>query len=297
MSFLRAKPALNKTRFADVRTVTQTGSTNADMKLLLSSAGSVETRKESPQVSPIVLLADHQTAGRGRLDRTWQAPPGTSLLMTIGLPLVGISGEYQTWLTTCLALSVTDATQKLGLEQVRIKWPNDLVCDAGAVSGAEEPTEATSRDEEPRFGYFKLGGILAELHQIPGAGSCALLGLGLNVNWPEVPTELSGIASSLNKVVGHEIDREELLIQILLALDARWLPMLEEPAGDLSVMFDTYRSRSATIGSRVRVVLPQGDLVGTAADIAADGALLLRDDSGVEHVVTVGDVVHARPAS
>jgi BirA family biotin operon repressor/biotin-[acetyl-CoA-carboxylase] ligase len=297
VSFLRAKPALNKTRFADLRTVTQTGSTNADMKLLLSSAGSVETLKDPRQVSPIVLLADHQTAGRGRLDRTWQAPPGTSLLMTIGLPLVGISDEYQSLLTTCLALSVTDATQKLGSGQVRIKWPNDLVCDAAAVSGAEEPTEATAREEEARLGYFKLGGILAELHQIPGVGACALLGLGLNVNWPEVPTELLGIASSLNKAVGHEIDREELLLQILLALDARWLPLLEEPSGDLSVLFDTYRSRSATIGSRVRVVLPQGELVGTAADIAVDGALLLRDDFGAEHVVTVGDVVHSRPTT
>jgi len=289
VSFLRAKSALNKTRFADLRTVPQTGSTNADMKVLLSSAAAAGTMREPLQTRPIVLLADHQTAGRGRLSRQWQAPAGSSLLMTIGLPLAEFPPEHLTLLTTCLALAVTDATQALGIEQVNIKWPNDLVCDSAPVS------EPSPNRAERAPSYFKLGGILAELHQIPGVGECALLGLGLNVNWPDLPPELVGIASSLNRIVGHEIDREQLLIELLTSLDATWLPELQNPTGDHSLLFRTYRERSATIGTRVRVELPQGELVGVATAIAADGALLLCDDSGHDHVVTVGDVVHLRP--
>ena len=301
VSFLRAKSALNKTRFADLRTVPQTGSTNADMRVLLSSAGAAGTMQEPLQTRPIVLLADHQTAGRGRLSRQWQAPAGSSLLMTIGLPLADFPPEHLTLLTTCLALAVTDATRALGIEQVNIKWPNDLVCDSAVVSESvsERVSEALSEPSANRSeegpSYFKLGGILAELHQIPGVGDCALLGLGLNVNWPELPTELVGIASSLNKILGQEIDREQLLIELLTSLDTKWLPELQNPEGDQSVLFQAYRTRSATIGTRVRVELPQGELVGMATDIAADGALLLCDDSGDEHVVTVGDVVHLRP--
>ncbi len=296
MSFLRAKTTLDRTRFADLRTVPQTGSTNADMKMLLSSAGSVETLQEPRQVSPIVLLADHQTAGRGRLNRTWQAPPGSSILMTIGLPLAGLSAERRSLLTTCLALAVTDATQELGIEQVRIKWPNDLVCDATAVAGAAVDADGTAAGVDGIGpGYFKLGGILAELHQIPGVGDCALLGLGLNVNWPEVPTELLGIATSLNKISGHQVSCEDLVINLLQSLDAQWLPILEESDSDLTVLFDTYRSRSGSLGRRVRVTLPQGELVGLATNVTIDGALLLLDDAGREHVVTVGDVVHLRP--
>ena len=297
VSFLRAKSALNKTRFADLRTVPQTGSTNADMKVLLSSAGAAGTMQEPLQTRPIVLLADHQTAGRGRLSRQWQAPAGSSLLMTIGLPLAQFAPEHLTLLTTCLALAVTDSTRALDIEQVNIKWPNDLVCDSEPVSEpvSETASEASAIGAERAPSYFKLGGILAELHQIPGVGECALLGLGLNVNWPELPPELVGIASSLNRIVGHEIDREQLLIELLTSLDAKWLPELQNPTGDHSLLFRTYRERSATIGTRVRVELPQGELVGMATGIAADGALLLCDDSGHDHVVTVGDVVHLRP--
>jgi len=263
---------------------------------LLSSAAA-EAMQEPLQARPIVLLADHQTAGRGRLSRQWQAPAGSSLLMTIGLPLAQFAPEHLTLLTTCLALAVTDATRALGIEQVNIKWPNDLVCDSERVNEpvSEPVSEASSIGAERVPSYFKLGGILAELHEVPDVGLCALLGLGLNVNWPELPPELVGIASSLNQVAGHEIDREQLLIELLTSLDAKWLPELQNPTGDHALLFQKYRERSATIGTRVRVELPQGELVGMATGIAADGALLLCDDLGHDHVVTVGDVVHLRP--
>lgn len=267
------------------------------MKLLLSAAGSAEMRQGTTQVSPIVLLADHQTAGRGRLNRSWQAPPGSSLLMTIGLPLTAIAADRRSLLTNCLALAVIDALHQLDINQVGIKWPNDLVCEPDPVSeSTADSKQALSADGNTQ-GYYKLGGILAEIHQIPRLGDCALLGLGLNVNWPEVPTELLGIASSLNKIAGHEISREDLVIYLLRSLDAQWLPILEEPDSSLAVIFETYRARSASLGRRVHVTLPQGELVGLATNLSPEGALLLLDDAGTEHVVTVGDVVHLRPTS
>ena len=280
MSFHRAKATLVGTRFADLRSVADTGSTNADMRGLLDAAALAGVSVPSP----IVLLADHQSAGRGRLDRSWQAPPGSSVLMSIGLPVPTIPPERRSLLTSCLALAVTDATASLGLDQVQIKWPNDLVVDAptdGAGAGSGGP------------GYRKVGGILAELHPVAGSGDCLILGIGLNVNWPEIPDELALLATSLNHVAGHDIDRDDLVAQILTLLDRVWLPALD--AADLAPLSEAYVARSATLGRDVRVELPGSELIGRATRVAADGALVVVDAAGTEHTVTVGDVVHLRP--
>lgn len=268
VSFERAKAQVAGTRFADLRWVAETGSTNADVRELLAGRASGG--------QPVVLVADHQTAGRGRLERSWEAPPGTSVLMTIGLPADGLVARRRTLLTTALALSVTEVRPEL-----TIKWPNDLVVPAPAG--------------DP-LGYRKLGGILAEVHHLDSAGQWALLGIGLNVNWPEIPTELQGSATSLNQVVGAEVDREELVAGILRSFDQVWLPVLErpEPPRDLHL---AYRSRSATLGRQVRVELPDGQILGVATDVDDDGALVLTDDSGTTRTVTVGDVVHLRPVT
>jgi len=277
VSFHRAKSALLGTRFADLRSVAETGSTNADVRTLLGSAGL--SGVASP--SPIVLVADHQTAGRGRLDRSWEAPPGASILMSIGMSVADLQVERRGLLTTCLALAVVDATAEAGLQQVRIKWPNDLVVEVPA-------------DEASGPGYRKLGGILAELVTVEGAGDCVVLGLGLNVNWPEVPAELAGTATSLNHLAGHDLDREDLVAGILRSLDALRLPQLESGGPPVALAAD-YREHSATLDRRVRIELPQGELTGVAVEVTADGALVVADDAGERHTVTVGDVVHLRP--
>ena len=268
MSFERAKAALAGTRFADLRWVPSTGSTNADMVELLGSAAAV-----GAPAAPIVLVADHQSAGRGRLDRTWEAPPGASVLMTIGLPPVGVPPERRTLLTAALAAAVTDAQPEL-----RIKWPNDLVAVGAGADGSDR----------------KVGGILAEVHQVPAVGECVLVGMGLNVNWSSIPPELDGIATSLNLLLGGEVDREVLVVDLLVALATRWLPLVEAP-GDVAEFLEAYRARSATLGRRVRAELPDAELVGTAVDLEPDGALVIEDDQRVRRTVTVGDVVHLRP--
>jgi BirA family transcriptional regulator, biotin operon repressor / biotin---[acetyl-CoA-carboxylase] ligase len=270
VSFERAKAAVAGTRFADLRWVAETGSTNADVSAAIA--------ERAAPGDPIVLVADHQTAGRGRLQRSWEAPPGTSVLMTVALPVDDVPPRRRTLLTSALALAVTDVRAELG-----VKWPNDLVVPSPAGLAVDDPV-----------GYRKVGGILAEVHELVGAGAWALLGIGLNVNWPAIPADLEPSATSLNLVVGHEVDREDLVADVLVAFDGRWLPLVEhgDPGGELLAV---YRERSATLGRTVRVELPDAELVGVATDVADDGALVVTDDEGVGHSVTAGDVVHVRP--
>ena len=270
MAFERAKAALTGTRFADLRWVPTTGSTNADMVGLLAA-----DRSDEAGDGPIVLLTDHQSAGRGRLDRTWEAPAGASILMTIGMSVDQVPMERRTLLTAALAASVTDAAPDL-----RIKWPNDLVAVGSGTDGGDR----------------KVGGILAEVHAVAGRGDCVLLGLGLNVNWPTIPDELEGIATALNLLLDGDVDRDVLVTDLLVALDSRWLPLLGEGTPSTDEFLSAYRARSATLGRRVRVELPGGDLLGTAADIDASGALVVLDDDGGRRTLTVGDVVHLRAA-
>jgi BirA family transcriptional regulator, biotin operon repressor / biotin---[acetyl-CoA-carboxylase] ligase len=195
--------------------------------------------------------------------------------MTIGLPVDAVPVQRRTLLTVALALAVTSVRPELA-----VKWPNDLV--VAAPPGDE-------------LGYRKAGGILAESHRFSESGEWVLLGIGLNVNWPEVPEHLAAIATSINRVVGHEVDREDLVAAVLVELDQRWLPMVEAPDG-VQELLGEYRQRCATLGGRVVVQQPTSELVGIATDVTADGALVVTGDDGCSHVVTVGDVVHVRPS-
>ncbi len=273
MPFERAKAALSGTRFEDLRWVAETGSTNADMVEILRTQDPSEDRR------PAVLIADHQTAGRGRRDRTWDAPAGASLLMSIGLPVGDIDAERWPLVNAAVALAAVDAAPDL-----RVKWPNDLVAVGAGADGSA----------------LKVGGILAELHEdLGGLGACIVVGLGLNLNWGEMPAELASSATSLDVLLGGDVAADVIVTDLLVSLDSRWLGLLGRSSPDVTEILDAYRSRSATIGRRVRVELDAvagGDpaLEGTAVDVDADGALVVETDSGERRTVTVGDVVHLR---
>ena len=273
MPFERAKAALTGSRFADLRWVEETGSTNADVAAILAGQDPSEDRR------PVVLVAGHQPAGRGRRDRTWEAPPGSSLLMTIGLPVADIDPGRWPLVNAAVALATVDAAPDL-----RVKWPNDLVAPGVGTDGAD----------------LKVGGILAELHQdLGGLGPCLVVGLGLNLNWGEMPEELAATATSLDVLLGGHVEAEVVVTDLLVSLDSRWLGLLDRSAPTVDQLLDAYRARSATIGRRVSVELEagtgQGLLTGTAVDIDASGALVVEDDAGELRTVTVGDVVHLRP--
>ncbi|HYH48941.1 MAG TPA: biotin--[acetyl-CoA-carboxylase] ligase [Acidimicrobiia bacterium] len=223
-----------------------------------------EARAGAPE--GLVLVADHQTAGRGRLGRTWSAEPGTALLVSVllrpplpvdELPLVLMAA----------GLAACDGVASAAGFRPRLKWPNDLVVDDR-----------------------KLAGLLSEA---AGAGGPAvILGLGINVSAGAYPKELSGEAVSCEEVASRPVDRSELLVAFLTGLEARYSAVLGGKRGET---LSAYRADSATLGRRVRVQLTGGDaLEGQAGGLANDGRLVVIDDAGTEHLVHVGDVKHLR---
>jgi BirA family biotin operon repressor/biotin-[acetyl-CoA-carboxylase] ligase len=261
-----ATSAVEGTRFTDVRWVAETGSTNRDL-LAEAAAGASEG---------VVLVADHQTAGRGRLDRTWSAPPAASLLVSV-LLRPELEPEHAFLVTAAGAVAAVEACREVASVFPGIKWPNDLVIVAG-----------------DRFSGRKLAGILAESVVVDSRIAAVVLGLGLNVNWPEVlPAELAETAVALDHVVGHPVDREALLVSWLRHLDG-WLLRLGSPEGRELIGLEV-REMSATLGRPVRVEQAGAAIVGRAVDLTSAGHLLVVPDGETEPVeVTVGDVVHLR---
>lgn len=262
----RARDELAGSSFADVRWAAATGSTNSDA-MDLARRGAAEG---------VVLVADHQSTGRGRLGRTWQAPAGSSLLVSVLLrPPAAVADAV----TTIAGLAMASAVDEVAGVETRLKWPNDLVVAVGD----------TDR---------KLAGILAEADWPDGSSGpvAVVVGIGVNVNWPEaVPTELSAILTACNHLVGHDVDRQSLLIAFLRRLDAGYGRLRRQPA-DREWLRADWRARSATLGRQVRVDLGDGDgMEGTAVDIDDAGRLVVDTIGGDRRVVAVGDVVHLHP--
>jgi BirA family biotin operon repressor/biotin-[acetyl-CoA-carboxylase] ligase len=203
----------------------------------------------------VVVVADHQTAGRGRFDRRWEAPPGSSLLVSVLLRPAPV-GERSHRAVMAAALALADAVEAVAGFAPGIKWPNDLV-----------------------VGDRKLAGLLAER-----VGDALVVGAGCNVEWESFPPELTPIATACNLEAGHRVDREALLDEFL----ARLATALDE----LELVPVRYRARLATLRQRVRVERAHDTLEGVAVDVTDDGVLVVRDDTGHEHAITAGDVVH-----
>lgn len=275
----RARSALPGTpgaRFADVRWVAETGSTNADA-LALARDGEAEG---------IVLVADHQTAGRGRAGRSWSAPPGASLLLSV---LLRPPAALVDACTMAMAVAAVEALEEVAGVTARIKWPNDLV----------HPGDGTGRDR-------KLAGILAEADWPAGASASGgprrpgpeerltvVIGIGINVSWPtRLPEELADVAIACSHVTDRVIDREDLLIAVLQHLGAWYGALL---GGDRDRLLAAWRDRSATLGRPVRVDLPKEEVRGTAVELTDAGHLVVELADGGRRTFAVGDVVHVRP--
>ncbi|MEM9467307.1 MAG: biotin--[acetyl-CoA-carboxylase] ligase [Actinomycetota bacterium] len=229
----------------EFRHVASTGSTNADL--------AHEARAGARHAA--VLTTDHQTAGRGRLDRSWHDDGHGQLMVSIRLPADGVETA---WITGAVAAAARSAVAALGAS-VRFKWPNDLMIESATATG-------------------KLAGVLAEY--VVGPPDVIVVGMGLNVGSPGI----DGAASLAD--LGVEVSRDQVLAGLVTELPSR-LAAPESVAREL-------RSHSATIGRRVRVERPGDDLVGDAVDIDADGRLIIEAD-GDRHLVSAGDVVHLRP--
>jgi BirA family biotin operon repressor/biotin-[acetyl-CoA-carboxylase] ligase len=270
-----------------VEVLASTGSTNADL-LARAAAGAPEG---------VVLAAETQTAGRGRMGRSWVSPPRAALTFSLLVRPETVSPARRGWLPLLAGVSVASAVRTAANVEARLKWPNDVLA-----------------------GPAKLAGILAE-----AAGDAVVVGIGLNVSTepaelpPPGPTPGGALPATSLRVLAADLaaadlaaagpapagsgDRERLLTEILAAFE-HWYQAWRQAGGDPDRcgLRAEYTRLCATIGRRVRVELPGSQLLsGLAAGVDPDGRLLVRvsgpegpEGPDAEVPVAAGDVVHLR---
>lgn len=254
------RPPLDRTAVADVTAywrveiVEETASTNAD----------VAERARAGEPAGLVLVAEHQTAGRGRLDRTWEAPARAGLTFSV-LLRPAVDAAQWPWLPLVAGLALARGVRRTtGLSGVGLKWPNDLL-----VSGK------------------KAAGILAERIDTP-EGAAAVVGIGLNVT--TTAEELPVPEATSLSLAGVEVDRATVLREVLADLGSA----LETWEADAEALRAAYTDLCETVGQVVQVTLPTGEtLRGRAVGIDDEGRLDVETDER-HTAVRAGDVVHVR---
>ena len=216
----------------------------------------------------LAILADEQTAGRGRLQRAWSSPKGAGLYFSL-LLRPAIPQDQWPLITFVAALAVGDALREAAAVETDIKWPNDLLS-----------------------GERKICGILAEAIDSP-LGRSVILGIGINLTQRAFPEELADVATSVAEASGRQPDRETILAALLRAL-SRWYSLLHEPAGREKIVA-AWTSRSSYAKGRL-VQVSNGDEVwqGTTCGIEDDGALRLDTATGEVKLIRAGDVYSVR---
>jgi BirA family biotin operon repressor/biotin-[acetyl-CoA-carboxylase] ligase len=250
----------------------ETGSTNAD-----AAAAALRGEPEG-----LVVVAERQTAGRGRRDRQWTSPARAGLTLSVllrpgvahvrGWPAVS-TGAYG-WIPLLTGVALLEAVRRVAEVEAALKWPNDLL-----AGPADKPGKAA--------------GILAEV-----AGDAVVVGIGLNVTTraEELPATTGLPATSLRLAGATATDREPLLRAVLRGI-AGWYTGWREAGGDaeMSGLLGAYRRDCATIGRPVRALLPGGgEVTGEATSVDVDGQLVIRTADGSDLRVSAGDVLHVR---
>ena len=225
----------------------------------------------------VVVLADEQTRGRGRLDRGWSSPPGGVWLSLVLRP--NVPPARATLFTLAAAVATTRAAREVGVE-ASIKWPNDvLVGEAGEEVGDDDAAEPPVER--------KLAGILTEMEGEADRVSWLVVGVGVNANVDPGAIEADGPVTSLSAERGEDVDRR--------VFTQRLLEDFDELRTDLDAVVPAWRDLAITLGRQVRVETPDGTVTGQAVDVTNRGALVVETGSG-EQVVTTGDCEHLRAA-
>ena len=238
--------------------VETTGSTNAD---LLARHGAGE------DIDGAVLIAEHQSAGRGRNGRAWSTPPRSQIALSMGIAARGVPTAAWGWVPLLTGVAVVEAVRATAGVDANLKWPNDVLVGEG-----------------------KLGGILAE---VAAPDPVIVVGLGLNVTLTadEAP---DARATSLLMLGSTMLDRSALLGAVLAELAIR-IDRWRCAGGPDATLLADYRRRSLTLGTRVRALLPgDREIIGMATDLDESGQLSI--DTGAQTVtVSAGDITHLRP--
>lgn len=241
-----------------IRRVRETGSTNVDVAALARDGAAEGT----------VLVTEYQSAGRGRLDRTWEAPAGSSLTASFLLRPTDVPVARWPWLPLLAGVAAVEALAELGVSDAGVKWPNDVL-----------------------IGEHKLAGILVERVDTP-TGSAAIAGVGLNVL--QGRNQLPPTATSLRLHGAADVGPDDVLTALCDRLAEHytaWRSSAGDPAGGLGV---AYRRHCVTLGRYVRAELPAGTMTeGRAVDVDDSGRLVLDTGSG-RLPVGAGDIVHLR---
>ena len=231
----------------------ETDSTNLWIKRLAKEGASEGT----------LALAEFQSAGRGRLGRSWEVPEGTSVMMSI-LLRPKFEPQYAPTLTLVMGMAVAKAVKNLGFD-VSIKWPNDVV-----------------------VSHKKICGILTEMGVRDGKIDYAVIGVGINVNIREFPEEMADKATSLYLESGREFDRSQIPGLVMEAFEKYY----EKFAAtcDLSGLKEEYESILANYNQPVRVLDPKEPFEGVALGITSTGELRVRKEDGTIAEVHSGEV-------
>ena len=214
------------------------------------------------------IVADEQTAGRGRLQRAWSSAKGAGLYFSILLrPTIRL--DHWPLITFMAVLAVGDALNEAGGIETDIKWPNDLLS-----------------------GERKICGILAEAIDTP-SGRAVIVGIGINLTEAAIPAELADVATSVSQSSGREPEREAIISALLRAL-SRWYSLLNEPDGGEKIVAAWSSRSSYATGKLVQV--SNGDEVwqGTTRGVEPDGALRLETSNGEMKLIRAGDVYSVR---
>lgn len=217
---------------------------------------------------PLLVQAEEQTSGRGRLGRTWDAPPGSALLLSLALRPSWLQPEQAVSLIWMAGVAICDAVAEQTGLAAALKWPNDLLV----------PTNDGN--------YAKAAGILLEASSGTSL-AWVIIGMGINVSDAPPPGSTRYPATSLSAATGCPVSRLGLLQSLLYNLDI-WHRRLI--AGDAQALFEAWRERLYTLGREVTVQLSQTSITGRAEGVDQNGVLMVRDAAGVLHTITTGDV-------
>ena len=241
--------------------VDETGSTNADL---------IARAADGEDIDGVVLIAEHQTAGRGRNGRSWSAVPRAQVTMSVGVSTDGIPAAAWGWIPLVAGLAVLEAIAAAAGVDAGLKWPNDVL--------ARPPA------------HGKLAGILAE---VAAPAPAVVIGIGLNVSLRAEELPDPG-ATSLAMLGGRPTDRRDLIVALLDGLERR-IAGLRVARGADAALIAEYTAHSLTIGARVRATLPgDREIIGDARYVDDQGRLSI-DTGGETAVVSAGDIVHLRP--
>jgi BirA family biotin operon repressor/biotin-[acetyl-CoA-carboxylase] ligase len=271
----------------------ETGSTNADA-VAAARAGEPEG---------LVVIAERQTAGRGRLGRAWTSPAraglAASVLLRPGVPAERAvpAGRYG-WLPLLAGVALVESVNRLAELEAVLKWPNDLLVGgrkcAGILAEVVPGTEPTTA-----AGNGPTTAPAGALPTAPGEPPAVVVGIGLNVTLreDELPPDPAGRKATSLALAGAAATDRDPLLRALLRSFAGWYERWRAAGGDpdRSGLAAAYAEHCDTLGRQVRVLFPGGDeLVGNARELDGDGRLVVRTETGQQRAVAAGDIRHLR---